>query len=405
MNINPRDPITTAQVQIPQDALEEMAESGEKRQKSRYRWFWILLSLMLFAVTLTLLSYTEDTVDVVGATSPLPASLVTVEQVATAPQTVEIRTFAEVRPKWSAVLTAPVSGRVDSVFDLALAGNQVEAGTPLLKIEDGQYVAEFAAAELELKQADLALWQAKNATYVARADFKRNNIKPPNDLALKLPQLAIAESAVKSARAQVASAERRLEDTIVTAPFSAFVTERFVSPGQSVNIGDRLVTLTDNTEYELIAEFSPKDWALTKKPLSGQSATVLDHGGNKIAEGLVRSGGEYLDDTTRQYRIFIDIKKSESNAVLGGDLVVIQLAGITFADALDIPASALTKDGFVWRVDSDDLLQRLEPEVLFRQGDRLIIRFREELESLRVATTPLVSFLPGQRVEPRKKVD
>ena len=396
--------MTAAQGHIPQGVSGESLETGGKDKKNWSGWFWTFLSLLLFASTLTLLSYTEDTVDVIGATAPVPAPVVTVERVATAFQTAEIRTFADVRPKWSAVLTAPVSGRVDSVFDVALAGKQVDSGTPLLKIEDSRYVAELTAAELALKQADLALWQAKNATYVARADFKRNNVKPPNDLALKLPQLAIAESSVVAARAQVAFAEKRLEDTIVTSPFAAFVTERFVSPGQSVNVGDRLVTLTDNAQYELIAELGSQEWALTKKPLSGQVVTVLDHADNKIAEGRARSGGEYLDETSRQYRIFIDVEKSKINNVLGGDLVVIKLVGNTIDSALDIPASALTKDGFIWHVNEDDILQRLEPEVVFRRGDRVIIQLQEDVEALRVAITPLVSFLPGRKVKPRDKV-
>ncbi len=404
MNIHPSDPIPVAPAQNPLDPDDGATDSDAKPGKSRRR-LWIWLSLAAFALVLTLLSYTEDTANVTGVTAPLPPRPVSVEQVSVAPQTVEIRAFAEIKPKWSAVLSAPVSGRIEEVFGSALEGEQVETGTPLLKIEDSRYVAELASAELTLKQADLALWQAKNANYVAQADFKRNKIKPPNDLALKLPQLAIAESAVAQAQAQVAAATRQLEDTAITAPFAAFVTERFVSLGQTVNVGDQLVTLSDNTHFELTAEISPGDWALLRKPLADQPAEILDQKGNVIAQAIIRRGGEFLDETTRQYRIFLDTQDDGTNAVLGGDFVTLRLSGITVASALDIPASALTQDGFVWHVDDEDRLQRLEPEVLFRKGDRVVVRTAAERQHFQVATTPLVSFLPGQKVQPRTKVD
>ncbi len=402
MNVNPRDPRPAAPVQNP---LEPGQEGPESHEKPRNRWFWILLSLATLGMVLTFLSYSEDAVDVSGVTTPLALQPVSIEQVVAAPETVEIRAFAETRPKWSAVLSAPVAGRVDNVLPGALVGEQVEVGTPLIEIENSRYVAELAAAELALKQADLGLWHTKNAAYVARADFERNGIKPPNDLALKLPQLAIAESTVASAQAQVDAAKRQLEDTIIAAPFAAFVTERFVSPGQSVNVGDQLVALSDNTHFELIAEISPTEWAHLKKPISGQTAKVLTQGGDVIAEARIRRGGDFLDETTRQYRVFLDVENSGANAVLGGDLVTLQFLGIAVASALDIPASALTKDGYVWHVDDEDRLQRLEPEVLFRRHNRVIVRSPVQQQNLRIAITPLVSFLPGQKVQPRLAAD
>ena len=92
------------------------------------------------------------------------------------------------------------------------------------------------------------------------------------------------------------------------------------------------------------------------------------------------------------------IENPSAKGVLSGDFVRVLLPGVTVSDALDIPASALTQEGYVWHVDTDDRLQRIHPGVLFRRQDRVIVSAPEGGDTWRVARTPLVSFLPGRRV-------
>jgi len=405
MNIKPIDPIAEAPVRSPLFGDDTGSEMPSKTGKARHRKLWIWFSIALFALVLLFLSFAEDTADVTEGTAAPPLQLVSVEVISVSPQSAEITALAEVRPRWSADLSASVSGRIDRVFESALAGEPVEVGTPLIEIENSRYRAEFADSELALKQAELALWQAKNATHVARADFKRNQIKPPNDLALKLPQLGIAESAVAAAQARVAAAKRQLDDTVIEAPFPAFVTERFVSPGQSVSVGDRLLNLSDNQHFEIVAEMGRADWALLPKPLAGQIAQVLDQDGEVIAKAQVRRGSGFLDGTTRQFKVYLDIENPEAGEVLAGDFVTVRLSGTTVDTALEVPASAITKEGYLWYVDGEDQLQRAEPEILFRRQNRVIVHRPVDQEHLRVAVTPLVSFLPGQKVQPKLATD
>ncbi len=374
--------------------------SGENTpvRTPRNRWIWISAALVMLCGVVLFLSAAEDTVDVSRTKAPPPAQPVSVEIAPVSSETVEISAFAEVRPRWSAELRAAVTGRIVAVLDSALAGERVETGTTLITIEDSRYVAELAAAELALKQAQLALWQAGNANIVARAQFERTKTKPPNDLALKLPQLEIARSSVVSAKARVATATRQLGDATIVAPFSGFVTERFVSPGQTVNAGDRLLKLVDNTKFELTVELSRDDWALLKKPLAGLKARVADQNGAVIAEAKIRRGGGFLDEKTRQYRVFLEISDARDAQVLSGDFVRVILPGVTVPATLNIPASALTQEGHVWHVDAAGRLQRLAPDVLFRRQSRIVVRAPNGAESWRIATTPLASFLPGQKV-------
>ena len=380
------------------------AESKGPDVKSppRMRWVWIVLALAVLCAVMLYLAGAEDTADVAEAKAPPPLQPVSIERVPVESQTVEISTFAEVRPRWSAELRAAVTGRVVEVLKTALAGERVAAGTTLISIENSRYVAELAAAELALKEAELALWQAKNASLVARKEYERSKRKPPNDLALKLPQLGIAESFVASAKARLAAARRQLADTTITAPFAGFVTERFVSPGQIVNGGERLVKLADNTNFELTAELGRADWLLLQRPLSGLTAKVLDQSGAVVAQARIRQGGGFLDETTRQYKTFLEINEPDPNAVLSGDFVSVVLPGVTMPAAMSIPASALTQEGYVWYLNAEDRLERMSPQVLFRRGDRIVIKAPQGADSWRIATTPLASFLPGQKVRPNR---
>ena len=371
---------------------------GERRPSSVRRWIWVLLSLVVFGTVVLFLMSAEDTVDIEQAKAPPPLQQVTVEIRPMSQETAEIVAFAEVRPRWSAQLRAAVSGRVRDVTRSALVGERVETGTRLVTIEDSRYVAELSAAELALKQAQFELRRAQNAHTLAVKEHERNKVAPPNDLALRLPQLEIAKSAVNSAEARLAAARQQLDDATVDAPFSGFVTERFVSPGQTVNIGDPLVKLVDDRTFELTVEVSARDWALLRQPLAGMPADIRDQNSRTIAQATIRKAGGFLDETTRQYKVFLDVDEPEEGTVLSGDFVQVVLPGVTLAAALNIAASALTKEGDVWYLDEGDRLRRMKPRILFRRGDRIVVETDTDADHWRVATTPLVSFLPGQRV-------
>lgn len=364
------------------------------------RALWIGLSLVILFAVVVLLFGTEDTADVTLADAPPPAQVVTVLEVAPAEAIAAATAFAELRPRWDADIRAAVAGRITKVHDAALAGERVDAGTPLFSIEKTQYETEVAAAELSLEEANLAHWNARNQATVARREFERHGSEPPNELALRLPQLRIAERTVASAEAQLEAARRQLADTEVTAPFSGFVTSRMASLGQTVTAGERLLHLSDDRQFELIVELSQADWALLDHPIAGRDAELHHRDGTPLGQARIRQGGGFLDQRTRQPRVFLEVTDPEEG-LLAGDFVRVAFAGRPIADTLTIPESALTRAGHIWMVGSEDLLVRVEPDILFRTDDALVIAAPDGSGPWRIAITPLASFLPGQRVAPQ----
>jgi len=375
-------------------------KSFETTSPPARRWLFILLSIAVLGAVAVLLFSAEDTVDVSRSDAPPPAQVVSVLAVEAQDRAARVSIFAELRPRWNAEIRAAVSGRILTVHDAALAGTRVAAGTPLFEIERSQYDTAIAAAEMAVEEAQLARLRAENNVTVARRQFARDGATPPNDLALHLPDLRIAERAVASARAQLAAAQQQLADTTVTAPFSGFVTGRVASLGQTVAAGEALVTLSDDSHFELAAELNQTDWALLIHPIAGTTAQLFHRDGRPLGTAFVRQGGGFLDPQTRQIRVFLEVS-DPAEGVLAGDFLRVTFDGRKIADTLTLPETALTRAGHVWFVDSDDLLVRHTPEILFRDDGTITIALPDFPGPWRVAKTPLASFLPGQRVTPQ----
>ena len=381
------------------------------------RWLGVLLALACLFGVIIWLGEAEDTIDVQQKQEVINTPVVSVEQVQVQPETVTVSAFAEVRPRWSAQLKAAANGRVISVADQALAGSHVQQGTELIRLEDAAYIADVTQAELNLAEAKSQLLRAESKTAVAKRQYGPGGDSKARELALHLPELRVAKAAVRAAQARLQAARVQLSNTRITAPFSGFITERLVSLGQSISIGEPLIQLVDDNTLELTVELSQQDWALVEQPIAGQIAELFDRNNQPLGQALIRRGGGFLDQQSRQHRIFLEIQNADKSPILSGDFVRVALPGISVSDALNVPASALTQEGELWYLDQQDRLQRLQPEILFRKQQRLIIRVPQSLQrphrslspqgpqspqsekNWRIAITPLAAFLPGQQVQ------
>jgi len=375
-------------------------KSFETSSTPARRWLFVALAIAVLGAVVVFLFGTEDTVDVSRDDAPPPAQMVSVLMVEKADRAAKISAFSELRPRWNAEIRAAVSGRILTVYDAALAGTRVEAGTLLFEIERSQYNTAVAAAEMAVEEAQLARQRAENNVTLARRQFDRNGTTPPNELALNLPDLRIAERAVASAQAQLAAARQQLTDTAVTAPFAGYVTERVASLGQTVTAGEALVALSDDSQFEVKVELSQSDWALLMHPVAGAKARLYHRDGRPLGTALIRQGGGFLDPQTRQVRVFLEVS-DPAEGLLAGDFLRVVFDGRMIADTLTLPETALTRSGHIWFVDGDDLLVRQTPKILFRDDGTVTIALPDMPGPWRVARTPLASFLPGQRVTPQ----
>jgi RND family efflux transporter MFP subunit len=369
---------------------------------------WLFASLTLLLLTLALLGVLEDSVDIeqTEAAPYLPPVSVVTRQPGSYPSVIHVR--GEIKPRWSTTLQAMVSGECVNVTDRALAGQKVSQGDLLVAIEDSAYRMAVDEARQVLMEAELNLVQEQKKRVQAQRDWQRTGMeKKPSELALNIPQLALAEQMVTAAKSRLAAAQKNLANTQIRAPFAGLVTQRHVSLGQAVSEGESLLHLIYQNQREMVVTLDKTQWALLENGWEGQTATILDGEGAEIGQAKMVRGGGFLSAETRLFNLFLEIQGETGSTIPVGDFVQVQLPGRLIHNALSVPTSALTRDGFIWYVDVNERLRKFKAKVLFHRGDTTVVQTPNQvlaggqvISAWRIATTPLASFLAGNRVKP-----
>ena len=138
----------------------------------------------------------------------------------------EISATGEIEAVQSIDVRPEVDGRILEI--LVREGQEVEAGTPLFKVDDAQLKAQVAQLEAQHDLAKQALARAK--------ELAQQNASSAADLEK-------AEAEERSAQAQYDLQRIRLERTVVRAPFGGVVGQRYVSLGDYVTTSTKLASL------------------------------------------------------------------------------------------------------------------------------------------------------------------
>jgi RND family efflux transporter MFP subunit len=137
-------------------------------------------------------------------------------------------------------VTPQVAGTI--VETLANVGDFVKAGAVIVRLDDRD-------ARIRLSQAQAALQQAEAEAGRARLEQQRNaDLAKSGDISRSsyerlTAQVAIAEASVAQVKAQLAAADKAVEDTVIRAPFAGHVSARPAAMGEYVTTSVKLLTL------------------------------------------------------------------------------------------------------------------------------------------------------------------
>jgi membrane fusion protein (multidrug efflux system) len=238
-------------------------------------------------------------------------------------------------------LRPDVEGRVVQI--LVREGTSVSRGTPLFKIDD---------AELKAQVAQLT----------AERDLARQSLTRTRDLlqqkASSQAELERAEATMRSNEAQLARLKVRLDRTLVRAPFAGLVGQRFVSLGDYVDTGTRLVTLQTVTPQR--ASFQvPERYADQLKVGQQVSFRVAALPGRQFT-GKV----DFVDPVVQLPGRTITVKARVPNPrreLQAGMFIEARLATAVRPDAVVVPEDAilpLQGSNFVWVVTDGKATRR-----------------------------------------------
>jgi RND family efflux transporter MFP subunit len=329
-----------------------------------------------------------------------------------------IRTQGTVEPRTETTIAAEVSGRLIHIADSFAAGGLFRAGETLAEIDPSDYEAALLQAEAELASARSRLADESARSEQARRDWQRlhGNDREPNELVLRLPQVAGAKASVQAAEASVLRARRNLERTRISLPFDGLVRARQANLGQFVSTGTPLAVVFAVDVAEVRLPLSQQDLAFLELPAPGESGdqttvpvTLTGGVGGQTAQWeatIVRTEG-VVDRETRLVHAVAEVRDpyglidSERAVPLAmGTFVGAEIRGRASAGLIRLPRAALRDGNTVYLVDAANELEVRPVEVLRTTRDRAYVQ-NSLKPGDRVITTAIQAPIPGLPLQVR----
>ena len=333
-----------------------------------------------------------------------------------------------VRPSAEIDIAPQVSGRVVWVDPEFRSGGRVEAGQPIFRIEEADYLYRVQEAEANLAARRVALLEEQERAEIARTQYDlysagrgdSASMAGTNPLALREPQLNAALAALKRDESRLADANLALSRTHVVAPFEGFVREKSVDVGQVVSAGQRVGRLFASDAVEVVVPLSDSDaalipglWDLEARDDQPRAARVVaEYGGGIYSwDGYVDRAEAFLDSQTRTVDVIVHVPDpysagvadgstvgvSDAPPLLVGQFVEVQIDGLETDGYFRVPRASLRPGNEVWMV-RDDVVSIVAVQVLQRADDEAFVTGPLE-HGLAVITGGIQFATEGMRVQ------
>lgn len=284
----------------------------------------------------------------------------------------------------------------------------------MLRIEDHVYQGQFAKAQAQLAQAELALTQEKALSYVAEKNWQAGKSTDDNpagkSLALREPQLASAQAQLLSAKADLVSATLMLDKTKIRAPFDGIINNKVVDIGQVLAAGQQLADFYGIAKAEVRVPLTQIQQAyLALPPLATRANIPVDIIYRKaendvhIAGTLTRTSG-VLDESTRVLHGIIEVNDpynlhSKAKDVLPiGAFVEVKINSQVQENIIKLPKRLLRPGNRLWVVDPESKLRLRDVRILPSQDEWVYIQSGLEVSD-KIITSSIVDAYPGNPVE------
>ena len=301
---------------------------------------------------------------------------------------VSVSGFGEVRSRSVVPISAEISGKVIAVHPRLEVGEVIEKGEVLVAIDDRDNTLDYETAKSRLMtlQRDQEL---------AVKEHKRLKSLYETNKAGTLSSVEKAESAVNAIADRLSqveqameSAKLRLERSVIKAPFTCRVTEVMVEQHEYVTPGRKLITLTDDSNLEVIVSLDSRDvinWlefdqrkgpasANWFAPLAGRECQVAWTEDNKVqAKGRVDRIVQF-DPKTRTVLVAVRLEQATDKVVslVDGMFCRVIIPGLVLDNVVVLPRHAVSFENTVY-VALDNRLQTRPVTVARLEQEKAVI--------------------------------
>lgn len=323
---------------------------------------------------------------------------VKVQELSPMPKRDTIVAFGQVQARWMVTLKSEATGRVVEVSDSALTGSHVEKGATLVVIEDTAQRLDLSNHLATLAQTERALAEERQRARLAEENWRASGYRgDPDPLVLREPQLAEAQAKVQSAQLAVERAQYLLDQTRITAPFSGAITQRSVSPGDFIQPGTEILQLYDNSIMEVTLPVSEAEISRLAEAIPARVLLTSEQQ-ERSWTGVIQRVGKSVDTKNQWINLIVGV--SVADGLIPGQFLKAEIAGKSYDAVIAIPEALVGRDGAIWRVTPENLLQRIHLEPIFvHDGFAYVTTLPEWGATLRL-TQPRDDYLDGVEVQP-----
>ncbi len=338
-----------------------------------------------------------------------------------------LQLYGETLPGRKVELRSLVGGKILSIGSNMREGAIVKKGETLLTIDDFSYKGALVEAKARLLEAKARLDEIRATIASERDSLARSS----EQLGLAQKDLARAQKLVRNrtitrkladdrqlvvsqrkqsygthknnlkiqqARAEqqkatlsrlewgVTQAQRNLDDTKLTAPFDAYITEVGADVGRLVSANDKIATLLDKDWIDVRFTLSDRHYGALvggnnegaghREKIEGRKVRIAWNVGNTPLhyEGIITRVGAKISSSSGGVEVFARIKDPHSPATIrSGAFVEVLLADRDYKNVIRLPQSAVYDNNRVFVLEKDRLKGR-DVTVLGVVGNDLLVR-------------------------------
>ena len=313
------------------------------------------LITLTFITTLGLLNFCQKAN--AAETPEKPAHLVSVESVKKEQVNPSIWLPANVISRKNAPISAEQTGQLLWIEDV---GSQVEKGQLLAQIDDRHLKLQLAGQRAQVKQhqADVDYLTSHKARFLK---LREKNNSALSEFERVNKDLTIAINEVAALNISVEQTLLSLEKTVIRAPFSGNISQRFAHVGELISIGRPLVQLIDtkNLDIKIAAPISIA-------PFLQRGSKVIVKWNQTLLELPVRTWSQAGDQASRTFDVRL---AADGIAMLAGTAVTVSLPKQLPKEAILVPRDALMlreNETYVLTIDDDQQARKVA--VLVGQG-------------------------------------
>lgn len=369
--------------------------------------------LYRLVVPLCIIGLSVLIVFIMVATSPKPelrqtgerAAVVNLIELAPSNEKVTVKTAGTVTPSTEITLFPRVSGHVAWIDPRFIPGGAFRKDEVILNLDPLDYETAVAGAKALFAKAESDYKAELGMQDIARHEWetlrkmkgKEDFSELETELAMRKPNLLVAQNNLESAKAQLKQAEATLKRASVKAPFNCVVRSRQVNVGSQVTTQTPLSALsgTDSLWIMTTVPVSSTKWIASAGDGDGKGApvTVSSVPGidlNAEWEGFVLRKMIDLEKSGKQAQLIVEIPEpgkpvKGNGSLLLGAYVRLEIAGPEEKDIFKIPSSALRAGAYVWMFSPDSRLEIRKVETRWtgrdftflssgvKQGEKIVV--------------------------------